>query len=82
MFEIDPVCSADVDRFILFVSLRSQIIISLDEDDESVDAFVGFKIFIKPLRKFFSDNDFHKRWIPRINVLGRIEANWSENQNS
>ena len=77
MFEIDGVSSADVGGFIFFVSLRSQVINSCDQDDESVDVFVGFKILIKPFRKFSALFDFHKRWIPRINVLGRIEADWS-----
>ena len=77
MFEIDGVSSADVGGFIFFVSLRSQVINSCDQDDESVDVFVGFKILIKPFRKFSALFYFHKRWMPWINVLGRIEADWN-----
>ena len=76
-FEIDCECSADFDRFILFVSLRSRIIISLDQNDESVNAFVGFKIFIKPFRKLIVISNFYKRWIQRISILNGIEADRS-----
>ena len=77
MFEIDGVSSADVGGLIFLVSLRSQVINSCDQDDKSVDVFVGFKILIKPFRKFSALFDFHKRMMPWINVLGRIEADWN-----
>ncbi len=75
--DVDGLSSADVGGFIFFVSLRSQVIISCDQDDESVDVFVGFKILIKPFRKFSALFNFHKRWMPWINVLGIIKADWS-----
>ena len=64
MIAIDGVSSADVGGFSFFVSLRSQVINSSDQDDESVDVFVGFKILIKPFRKFSALFYFHKRRMP------------------
>ena len=79
LFEIDDVSSADVDQFIFLIFLRSEIFISLDEDDESVDAFVGFAIFINPFLKLFAGFNFQKRFVPWINVFGRIESDRSAN---
>jgi hypothetical protein len=47
-FKIDGVCSPDVDQFIFLDSLVSEIFISLDQNNKSVDAFVAIKIFPKP----------------------------------
>ena len=58
IFQIDHVSFANVDQFIFLISLRFNIFISLDQDDESIDAFVAFKILINPFLKLFAFFDF------------------------
>jgi len=79
LFQIDDVSSPDVDQFIFLISFGSDVFISLDQNDKSVDTFVAFKIFIITYRNPIFD--LLKRWIPWINIFCRIESDWSKNQN-
>ena len=48
LFQINDISSTNVDQFIFLISFGSKIFISLDQDNESVNAFVAISIFIIP----------------------------------